>query len=232
MSPVKKNQVRVHRWGIVEFGKAWQKQEQLFNQNLSYKKQGLNGYHHLILCEHKPVYTLGKSGDLSNLLIDKQKRESLGADLYRINRGGDITFHGPGQLVIYPILDLESIDIGLKEYVYKLEESIIRWLDVTYGIKSGRVSSHTGVWIQPDEAEARKIAAIGIKSSRFITMHGAAVNVSTDLSYFNHMIPCGIQEKGITSIENENGRFVSIEEAANDFVHHFLDQFRLEPFYA
>lgn len=232
MSSFKKNQIRIHNWGTIDFGEAWQKQELLFNQNLSYKKQGLNGYHHLILCEHPPVYTIGKSGKIEHLLINKDEREEMGADLYRINRGGDITFHGPGQLVAYPILDLESIKIGIREYVYKLEESIIRWLSHEYGINGGRLASHTGVWLDAGSKNERKIAAIGIKSSRHITMHGAAINVATDLSFFDKMVPCGIQNKGITSVEHELGKRVAFDESISAFTSHFLEQFQLEPFFA
>lgn len=231
MSTFKKNQIRIHNWGTIDFGDAWQKQELLFNQNLSFKKQGLNAHHHLILCEHPPVYTIGKSGKVEHLLINKDEREKMGADLYRINRGGDITFHGPGQLVVYPILDLESINMGIREYVYTLEESIIKWLYREYGIQSGRLASHTGVWLEPGSKNERKIAAIGIRSSRYITMHGAAINISTDLRFFDKMVPCGIQNKGISSVENELGKQIVFEESSRAYTGHFLEQFRLEPFF-
>lgn len=232
MSPVRKNQIRVHQWGLIDFARAWKQQEQLFDQNIAYKKQGLSGYHHLILCEHPPVYTIGKNGHTENLLISRNEREELGADFYRINRGGDITFHGPGQLVVYPILDLESLKIGLKEYVYKLEEGIIQWLRRNFDLESDRVEGRNGVWLGKDTLHERKIAAIGIKSSRFVTMHGAAINVNTDLRYFDYMVPCGIQDRGVTSVLAEKGEEIDFSLVSEAFVTDFLNSFQLEPIYA
>lgn len=232
MSSVRKNQIRIHQWGLIDFATAWKQQEQLFDQNLAYKKQGLSGYHHLILCEHPPVYTIGKNGHTENLLISRDEREYLGADFYRINRGGDITFHGPGQLVVYPILDLESMRIGLKEYVFKLEEGIIQWLYRNFEIESERVEGRNGVWLGKDTPRERKIAAIGIKSSRYVTMHGAAINVNTDLRYFDYMVPCGIQNKGVTSVSAEKGSEYDLSLVSEAFVTDFLNSFLLEPIYA
>jgi lipoyl(octanoyl) transferase len=166
----------------------------------------------LIFVEHNHVYTLGKSGSEQNLLLDYIQLQARDASFYKIDRGGDITYHGPGQLVGYPIFDLEEMKLGLRDYIHLLEEAIIRCIS-RFGIKGERLDGATGVWIDPDKgARARKICAIGVRASRFVTMHGFALNVSTDLSYFNHINPCGFTDKGVTSIEKETGGKTDLED--------------------
>lgn len=184
--------------------------------------------HHLVFCEHPPVFTLGKSGNISNVLISESEMESKGISFYRTNRGGDITFHGQGQIVGYPILDLEKLgtDIGL--YLRNVEEVIIRTLS-DFGIVAGRSKGETGVWIDADEkGKERKICAIGVRCSRWITMHGFALNVNTDLSYFNHIIPCGIENKQVTSIQKELGADVDINEVKKILLKYFAEVFLLD----
>ncbi len=197
----------------------------------------------ILLVEHPPVYTLGKSGHAANLLVDDTALKRLGAKFFRIDRGGDITFHGPGQTVCYPILDLEKLGIGLREYIDSLEEAVIRTV-AEYGIAAGRIAGASGVWIgtgvngfepiQPEGNAARwigpetmpatrggaprKICAIGVRSSRFVTMHGFALNVSTDLEWFSHINPCGFVDRGATSIERETGRKIAIGEVNDSLV--------------
>lgn len=177
----------------------------------------------ILLVEHPPVYTLGKSGHAANLLVDDTALKRLGAEFFRIDRGGDITFHGPGQTVCYPILDLEKLGIGLREYIDSLEEAVIRTV-AGYGIAAGRIAGASGVWIGPGTMPAtrggapRKICAIGVRSSRFVTMHGFALNVSTDLEWFSHINPCGFVDRGATSIERETGRKIAIGEVNDALV--------------
>ena len=158
----------------------------------------------ILLVEHPPVYTLGKSGHAENLLIGREALEAMGAQFFHIDRGGDITFHGPGQLVCYPILDLERLGIGLREYIEALEEAVIRTV-AEYGIAAGRIAGASGVWIDPGKARPRKICAIGVRSSRYVTMHGFALNVTTDLQWFSRINPCGFTDRGVTSIAAETG---------------------------
>ena len=165
----------------------------------------------ILLVEHPPVYTLGKSGHAENLLIGREALEAMGAQFFHIDRGGDITFHGPGQLVCYPILDLERIGIGLREYIEALEEAVIRTV-AEYGIAAGRIAGASGVWIDPGKARPRKICAIGVRSSRYVTMHGFALNVTTDLEWFSRINPCGFTDRGVTSIAAETGLQPSIQE--------------------
>lgn len=165
----------------------------------------------ILLVEHPPVYTLGKSGRAENLLIPKAALEAMGAKFFHIDRGGDITFHGPGQLVCYPILDLERIGIGLREYIEALEEAVIRTV-AEYGIAAGRIAGASGVWIDPGKARPRKICAIGVRSSRYVTMHGFALNVTTDLEWFSRINPCGFTDRGVTSIAAETGSQPSMQE--------------------
>jgi lipoyl(octanoyl) transferase len=163
-------------------------------------KKNFGGY--LLFVEHPHVYTLGKSGEVNNLLISEPFMKQIGATFYRINRGGDITYHGPGQIVGYPIIDLEKFGIGIKEYIEELETSIILSVQ-EYGLNSGRLDGATGVWLDSATPRARKICAIGVRASRFVTMHGFAFNVNTDLRYFSYINPCGFQDKGVTSVETE-----------------------------
>lgn len=165
----------------------------------------------LLVVEHPPVYTLGKSGRLENLLVPEAELERLGAPLFRIDRGGDITFHGPGQLVGYPILDLERIGLGLRDYIDALEETVIRTV-ARYGIRAGRIAGASGVWLDEKSAFPRKICAIGVRASRYVTMHGFALNVTTDLDWFRQIHPCGFADRGVTSIARETGSVPPIEE--------------------
>jgi lipoyl(octanoyl) transferase len=222
--------------GLTDYKEAWDYQEQLFGQLLESKKKGeipvegcrsrISGT--LIFVEHPHVYTLGRSGSEANLLIDYIQLRAKDASFYRTDRGGDITYHGPGQIVGYPIFDLEALGIGIKQYVSALEEAVIRTTG-EYGLKSERLQGGTGVWLDPDvPGKARKICAIGVKASRFITMHGFAFNVNTDLSYFDHINPCGFIDKGVTSLEKELGGKQDIEKSKNILRKNLRDLFDLE----
>jgi lipoyl(octanoyl) transferase len=197
-------------WGLVDYKVAWDKQESIFHEKaekkLALRKNEIVNAtinNHLIFCEHPHVYTLGKSGSLSNLLVSEEELKALQATYYAINRGGDITYHGPGQVVVYPILDLEQFFTDIHKYLRILEEAVIKTLH-HFNIQAGRYEGFTGVWIDANNpAKARKICAMGVRCSRWITMHGLALNVNTDLSYFNHIVPCGIDDKQVTSMEKE-----------------------------
>ncbi len=196
-------------WGLIDYASAWDKQLGLFDERLKAKLAAVDGRQSFpdlaVFCEHPPVYTLGKSGVMENLLVNNCELKERGATFFRTDRGGDITFHGPGQLVVYPVFDLEHGQLGLRTYIYKLEEAVIRMLD-TYGLKAGRLEKATGVWLDPDvPGRARKICAIGVKCSRHITMHGLALNINTDLSFFRAINPCGFVDKGVTSLSMETG---------------------------
>ena len=199
--------------GQKDYKETWDFQADIFTKLVDNKKQGkragdsvwiiLPGT--LIFVEHPHVYTLGKSGSENNLFLDNIQLRTKEASFYRIDRGGDITYHGPGQLVGYPIFDLDVIKIGLKDYIYRLEEAIIRTVG-EFGLKGSRLDGGTGVWLDPEiSGKARKICAIGVKASRYVTMHGFAFNVNTDLSYFNNINPCGFTDKGVTSLKQELG---------------------------
>ena len=210
--------------GLEDYQKAWDYQEALFNRIITYKKTdgaGSRPDNTLIFCEHPHVYTLGKSGDEHNLLIRKDFLEEINASYYKTNRGGDITYHGPGQIVGYPVIDLELFGLGLKRYIELLEDSIIELLE-RYGIASSHLEGATGVWIDADHpVKARKVCAIGVRSSRYVTMHGFALNVNTDLNYFAYINPCGFDNKGVTSMEKELGRaqdFAKIKEELRDII--------------
>lgn len=206
--------------GLKKYLEVLQLQEELFNKNIDSKLNSLPTENNLILCEHEPVFTLGKSGKRENILVND---EEMHAEFYRVNRGGDVTFHGPEQLVVYPILDLESLHIGLAHYIFMLEETIIESLK-KFGLQSERIEGAAGIWLRnPD----RKIGAIGVKASRNITMHGIAVNVNTDLSYFDKIRACGLEGKGTTSLEKELGRKVSMEDYKKRFVESFQKAFTL-----
>ncbi|MEP7257253.1 MAG: lipoyl(octanoyl) transferase LipB, partial [Flavitalea sp.] len=184
--------------------------------------------HHLLFVEHPPVFTLGKSGHEENVLIDNQERKDKNIGFYKINRGGDITFHGPGQLVVYPILDLEKFYKDIGRYMRNLEEVIIRTLS-DYGLEGQRSKGETGVWLAPGIAGMeRKICAIGVRCSRWITMHGLALNVNTDLDYFNDIIPCGIRDKQVTSLQRELNREISMQEVKEKVKHYFTEVFNVE----
>lgn len=190
--------------GTMEYGKAWQYQEKLFNEIIEAKKTGAEKPNQLLFCEHPHVFTLGKSGSNSNLLINNLELQQKGVSFFRTNRGGDITYHGPGQIVGYPILDLEAFGLGIRTYIELLEESIIILLK-EYGISASRLEGASGTWLDAGTSLARKICAIGVRSSRFVTMHGFAFNVNTDLGFYDFINPCGFVDKGVTSLEKELG---------------------------
>ena len=205
--------VSIKNLGRTEYSEAWEIQKRFFGQLLLQKQQGSAEEQYLLLVEHPHVYTLGKSGHESNLLVNGQFLAKIGATYFRTDRGGDVTYHGLGQLVGYPILDLERIGVSLRDYIFSLEESVIRTV-ADYGITAGRLEGATGVWIDPlVKGRARKICAIGVKSSRYVTMHGFALNINTDLSYFSLINPCGFTDKGVTSLEKELGEKQDFELA-------------------
>lgn len=198
--------------GLTDYGECWRRQQELFDRLAEEKAAGTGdpseaGY--LILCEHPHVYTLGRSGHAENLLIGEEFMNSVGASFYRTDRGGDITYHGPGQIVGYPILDLEKIGMGLKDYIRAVEQSVTETV-AEFGISAGRIEGKAGVWIRDARGE-RKICAIGVRSSRFITMHGFALNVATDLKWFGYINPCGFAGGEATSINAETGRKADAE---------------------
>jgi lipoyl(octanoyl) transferase len=215
------NRVQFEDWGFIDYQTAWDKQESIFkvavDQKLEQRKHTDQVFepiqNQLIFCQHPPVYTLGKSGKMENLLLDDAGLKNHGASFFPINRGGDITFHGPGQLVGYPIFDLEQFFTDIHKYLRYLEEAIITTL-AHYGVKGERFEGYTGVWIEADKPSARKICAMGVRCSRWVTMHGFAFNINTDLSYFNHIVPCGIDDKAVTSLEKELNRKVDFEEVS------------------
>ena len=214
------NKVHFIDWGVINYKEAWDKQEELFKQKVDQKllnrdipeSERTQIEHHLIFCEHPHVYTLGKSGSIENLLVDDEQLKNLNATYYPINRGGDITYHGPGQIVGYPILDLDQFFTDIHKYLRLLEESIIITL-AEYGIKGERYDGFTGVWLDVDDKlKARKICAMGVRCSRWVTMHGFAFNVNTNLDYFKNIVPCGIDDKQVTSLQKELNREIDFEE--------------------
>jgi len=211
--------------GLIDYKECWDLQEQLFSETIQLKTQNnilekegrqinpTNNY--LLFCEHPHVYTLGKSGSENNLLLGFLELQKINAVYYKINRGGDITYHGPGQIVGYPVLDMENFGLDIRRYIYGLEEAIIETL-LHYNIQAGRMEKATGVWIDPDSSRnARKICAIGVKASKYVCMHGFAFNINTDLTYFSHINPCGFTDKGVTSLSKELGVSVPVEEVKN-----------------
>jgi lipoyl(octanoyl) transferase len=221
--------------GILDYKVCWDYQEELqqrivqqkvANRDLSRDEQKPTS-NYLLLVEHPHVYTLGKSGDENHLLVSENFLKSIHATYYRINRGGDITYHGPGQLVVYPILDLENFYTDIHKYLRMLEETVISVL-AEYGIEAGRSEKETGVWLDAGNARARKICAIGVHCSRWVTKHGIGFNINTDLSYFNHIVPCGIVGKAVTSLQKELGRPVNISEIKRKFISHFTRLFGCE----
>lgn len=222
--------------GRMEYRAAWDYQEALLGENVRIKAAARQGAgegleetsHRLLFVEHPPVYTLGKSGHMENVLIGDEGMREKGVQFFRTNRGGDITFHGPGQLVGYPILDLEKFYTDIGRYLRDLEEATILVL-ADYGIRGDRSRGETGVWIEPGvKGRERKICAIGVRCSRWITMHGFALNVNTDLSWFGDIIPCGIQHKRVTSLQQELGRPVAMEEVKVSWMRHFEEVFGCE----
>ena len=232
--------------GRMGYSECWDLQRSLFDRVLAVKRgvaamegaeagaaaealADLSGHEAgwLLTVEHNPVYTLGKSGKDENMLVPEAYLRSIGAEFFHIDRGGDVTFHGPGQIVGYPILDLEQLGIGLREYIDSIEEAIIG-VCREWGIEAGRVAGASGVWIDGDTPRARKICAIGVKSSRYVTMHGFALNVATDLKYFNHINPCGFVDRGVTSIEREVGHAVDFEQVKMQVVKHLSEKLKIE----
>lgn len=208
-------------WGTIEYNKAWKEQESLFQQNIEQKIASLSTKNYLVLCEHPHVFTLGKNGSQNNLLANYIQLQSINAQFVETNRGGDITYHGPGQIVGYPIFDLANFNIGLRKYIYNVEQAVINVLSFV-GISSERLEGATGVWLDTDNSQkCRKICAIGVRSSHFITMHGFALNVNTDLNYFSHINPCGFIDKGVTSIAKELGGNQSLSEIKRLLINEF-----------
>ena len=230
---MKNKKVIFQDWGLLDYQAAWDRQESVFSETVALKTQNRdNGTenpvpNHLVFVEHPHVYTLGKSGKFENLLLDEAGLREKSATYYKINRGGDITYHGPGQLVGYPILDLDNFFTDIHMYLRTLEEAIILTL-ADYGIASGRYEGFTGVWLDADNEKARKICALGVRCSRWVTMHGFAFNVNTDLNYFKNIIPCGIDDKDVTSMEGELGYKVDIEEVKFKLRQHISDLFEME----
>jgi lipoyl(octanoyl) transferase len=216
--------------GLIDYKEAWDLQESLFNATIQDKIRIRNGEigittkNYLLFCQHPHVYTLGKSGSEENLLLDEKGLEEHHAVYYKINRGGDITYHGPGQLVAYPLFDLDQFFTDIHKYMRYLEEAVILTLK-EFGIESGRVDGLTGVWIEGDSPRARKICAMGVKSSRWVTMHGIGFNVNSDLSYFSHIIPCGIDDKAVTSMQQELGHPADFAEVSRVLKQKLADQF-------
>lgn len=203
-------------WGIIDYKEAWDKQNEIFTHLINEKKTSdyfnkTDRLQQIIFCEHPHVYTLGRNGNISNMLIQDDRLKALNATYYKTDRGGDITYHGFGQIVVYPILDLDALHISLRQYVCYLEEAVIRTL-LHYNLKAERAEGATGVWFDYNLPSARKICAIGVRASHYITMHGLAFNVSTDMSYYNYINPCGFIDKGVTSLEKELGKPVDMEE--------------------
>jgi lipoyl(octanoyl) transferase len=221
---------------LIEYQKAWDYQLDLFNSLLQIKSQNrdrspeqhLPTDNFLIFCQHPHVYTLGKSGDENNLLIKKESLSTINATYFETNRGGDITYHGPGQIVGYPVIDMENFFTDIHRYMRYLEEAVIQTLK-EFGIESGRINGLTGVWIDfQKEKSARKICALGVKTSRWVTMHGFAFNVNTDLKYFDYIVPCGIQDKAVTSLEKELGKKQDLKTVESILKSKIKEQFGME----
>jgi lipoyl(octanoyl) transferase len=226
-------QVSFKDLGLIDYKQCWDFQEQLFAEILAVKSSNrkenkeVDTKNYLIFCEHPHVYTLGKSGDEKNLLVNEDYLKSRGATFHKINRGGDITYHGPGQIVGYPILDLDNFFTDIHKYLRFLEEAVILTLK-EYGLESERSPGETGVWFDVGTPKARKICALGVKSSRWVTMHGFAFNVNSDLSYFGNIIPCGITDKSVTSLQNELGRKMDMNEVKNKLKNHLVKLFEIK----
>ncbi|ADY54113.1 lipoate-protein ligase B [Pseudopedobacter saltans DSM 12145] len=221
-------------WGLTDYEEAWARQEDVFYKTVAIKTENRNfpetakeTSNFLIFTEHPHVYTLGKSGKPENLLLDEDGLQEKHATYYKINRGGDITYHGPGQIVGYPILDLDNFFTDIHLYLRTLEEAIILTLK-DYAIEAGRYEGYTGVWIDADNEKARKICAMGVRCSRWVTMHGFAFNVNTDLSYFGNIVPCGIDDKDVTSMKRELGKEVDLEDVKETLKKHIASLFGMQ----
>ena len=239
---MKNKQVIFKDWGLIDYKEAWEKQEALFAETVNLKidirnrqaviagdesEEDISTPNYLVFCEHPHVYTLGKSGKPEHLLLDENGLKEKHAAYYLINRGGDITYHGPGQIVSYPILDLDNFFTDIHLYLRTLEEAIILTL-ADYGLIAGRYPGYTGVWFDADNEHARKICALGVRCSRWVTMHGLAFNVNTDLDYFKNIVPCGIDDKAVTSLQKELGHSVDINEVKKILKHHISVLFNME----
>lgn len=226
-------EVKFIDWGLTDYQEAWDKQEQVFEQTVALKVKNRTENtqeltpNYLVFCEHPHVYTLGKSGHPENLLLDDQGLKEKEATYYKINRGGDITYHGPGQIVGYPILDLDNFFTDIHLYLRTLEEAIILTL-ADYGIAAGRYEGYTGVWLDADNEKARKICAMGVRCSRWVTMHGFAFNVNTDLDYFKNIVPCGIDDKDVTSMQRELGMALDMKEVKGKLKGHIAKLFGMQ----
>jgi len=219
--------ILLHDFSSIDYKEGWDFQEKLFNRLVEDKKAERDREQHLIFCEHPHVYTLGKSGTENNLLINEDFLKKINATFYKTNRGGDITYHGPGQLVGYPIFDLDLMNLGLKQYIFQLEEVIISTLQV-FGIVGTRMDGATGVWLDVNvPAKARKICAIGVRSSHWVTMHGFAFNVNTNLEYFNYINPCGFVDKGVTSLQKELGKPIELQLVKDEVTKAFGEIFKI-----
>lgn len=228
---MKNKKVEYINLGLIDYKEAWDLQEELFKKIVDIKVNNRNNQteettpNYLIFCQHPHVYTLGKSGKLENLLVDEEGLDEKEATFYKINRGGDITYHGPGQLVVYPILDLDNFFTDIHKYMRFLEEAVIKTC-ADYGISAGRIEGLTGVWI--NDENPRKLCAMGVKSSRWVTMHGLALNINTDLSYFGNIVPCGIDDKAVSSFQKELNREMDMNEASEKLKKHLSDLFEME----
>lgn len=205
------NNLQILDWGETSYADAWNQQKELFNALIEAKSNLKDYFNSIIFCEHPHVYTIGKNGRMSNILHNSAFYTQIGATVVEVERGGDVTYHGPGQIVVYPIINLEDFHLGVKDYIHLLEEAVILTCE-KFGITATRVDDAIGVWIDANTRNARKICAIGVKCSRYVSMHGLALNVNTDLSFFNHINPCGFVDKSVTSIEKEIGRPIDISE--------------------
>ncbi len=232
----KNKEVKFIHLGEVDYKKGWDYQEKLFwetvNIKVANRKRSTDEqeptHNYLIFCSHPHVYTLGRSGDEKNLLLNPKELKENQAQYYKINRGGDITYHGPGQIVGYPIFDLDHFFTDIHKFLRFLEEGVIRTL-AEYGVNAGRIEGLTGVWLDVDDPlKARKICALGVKSSRWVTMHGFAFNVNTDLSYFNHIVPCGIDDKAVTSLQQELGKKMNMTEVEKKLKNHLASIFEMK----
>jgi len=222
--------VTIRRLGLINYKEAWDLQEKIFKELVDLKIKNRNEntsilpQNQLLVCEHPHVFTLGKSGKENHLLLDNKGLKDNEADYYKINRGGDITYHGPGQLVVYPIFDLEQFFTDIHKYMRFLEEAVILTLS-EYGIHGERMEGQTGVWLGAGSPVARKICAMGVKSSRWITMHGLGFNVNSDLKYFDYIVPCGISDKSVTSMQYELGRKIDMDELSEKLLVHLSNLF-------
>ncbi|MFC2097296.1 lipoyl(octanoyl) transferase LipB [Bacteroidota bacterium] len=225
------NRVSYNNLGLIDYKEAWEYQEELLQDVVNNKLNNSNNgdyLQHLLFCQHPNVYTLGKSGTENNLLINEDFLNKINARYYKINRGGDITYHGPGQLVVYPIFDLDKFGIGVKDYIVKLEQAVINLL-MNFNIQAGRLQNATGVWLDPEsENISRKICAIGVRISRSVTMHGLAFNINTDLSYYNYINPCGFTDKSVSSMEKELGETQNYQLIEEKLLQEFRNIFNLD----